>query len=200
VINWHSSIRVAALVVVVAGTAHAQSAAPAAQPLAAFDAATRNYVEMHRRLEDAVGRITINSSAESINRSMQALFAAIRAERPDAQQGDFFTPAVAELLRERVNRALFENGFSAADLLISERNVGIDPSLARFTVNGPFYWAFASMMFPCVIEALPRVPLELQYRIVGSDLLLIDVHVSLVVDILPGVLLPDEGVRNISRR
>lgn len=44
-------------------------------------------------------------------------------------------------------------------------------------------------MFACVIEALPPLPAELQYRIVGDDLVLIDVHASLVVDILPRALL-----------
>ena len=43
-------------------------------------------------------------------------------------------------------------------------------------------------MFPCVIQALPELPPELQYRIVGTDLILIDVHASLIVDILPSAL------------
>jgi hypothetical protein len=43
-------------------------------------------------------------------------------------------------------------------------------------------------MFPCVIQALPPLPPELQYRIVGDDLFLVDVHASLIVDILPGAL------------
>jgi hypothetical protein len=35
-----------------------------------------------------------------------------------------------------------------------------------------------------MIEALPPLPDELQYRIVGRDLVLVDVHANLVVDIL----------------
>ena len=32
---------------------------------------------------------------------------------------------------------------------------------------------------------LPRLPAELEYRIVSSELVLIDVHAGLIVDILP---------------
>jgi hypothetical protein len=37
-------------------------------------------------------------------------------------------------------------------------------------------------------DALPPLPSELQYRMVGGDLVLIDVHASVVVDILTNVL------------
>jgi hypothetical protein len=43
-------------------------------------------------------------------------------------------------------------------------------------------------MFPCVLAALPALPPELQYRIVGDALALIDVHAGLVVDVLPDAL------------
>jgi len=35
---------------------------------------------------------------------------------------------------------------------------------------------------------LPALPPELQYRMVGRDLVLVDVHASLIVDILPQAL------------
>ena len=43
---------------------------------------------------------------------------------------------------------------------------------------------------PCRLAALPPLPPELEYRIVGGDLVLIDTHASLIVDLLPRVL-PD---------
>ena len=55
-------------------------------------------------------------------------------------------------------------------------------------VNGTFPWVLATAMFPCVIAALPPLPPELQYRIVGDTLVLIDVHASLIVDLLPHAL------------
>jgi hypothetical protein len=47
-------------------------------------------------------------------------------------------------------------------------------------------------MFPCVLQALPPLPPELHYRIVGSTLVLIDVHADLIVDVLPYALVTTE--------
>ena len=52
-------------------------------------------------------------------------------------------------------------------------------------VNGSFPKTAAKPVLPCILGALPRLPEELEYRIVGSDLVLIDVHAGLIVDILP---------------
>jgi hypothetical protein len=182
------------LLAAAAGVGLAQSI-PQSRAVDAFTVATREYAEMHRRLERALAPAEVNSSVESINRTVAALAAAIRAERPDARQGDFFTLALAHELRARVNDALLEHGFTVADIFANEGFEGIDPATVRLRVNGAFPWALASMMFPCVIEALPPLPPELQYRIVSNALVLIDVHASLIVDILPNVL-ADVTVRN----
>lgn len=195
------AIRVAAplialLVAADATIASAQSQEPETPAVAAFTASITDYVRMHRRLEEAVGRIQINSSVEQINRSMAALASAIRVERAGARQGDLFTPVLARELRARINDALLEHGFTAGDVLASEREDWIERSSFQPQVNGPFFWVLATAMFPCVIEALPPLPSELQYRIVGNDLMLVDVHASLIVDILPNAL-ADETVRSL---
>ena len=48
------------------------------------------------------------------------------------------------------------------------------------------------MMPPDILHVLPPLPDELQYRLVDRDLVLIDMHADLVVDILPGAL-PDRA-------
>jgi hypothetical protein len=39
-------------------------------------------------------------------------------------------------------------------------------------------------MWPFLLEALPHLPHELQYRMIGRDLVLVDTHADLVVDIM----------------
>jgi hypothetical protein len=58
--------------------------------------------------------------------------------------------------------------------------------LARPGVNDRFAWAQGSFMPAFVLELLPPLPAELEYRFAGRDLVLIDVHAGLVVDILAG--------------
>jgi hypothetical protein len=56
------------------------------------------------------------------------------------------------------------------------------------TVNGAFPWLAGNAMWPFMIETLPALPAELEYRFVGRDLVLLDVRAELVVDILPAAL------------
>lgn len=176
----------AILIAVSAAFSNAQGAA--SDPAGAFMAATRDYAQMHRRLEGQIGPIEINSSIDQINRLIQQLAAAIRAERPDAKRGDFFTPVLASELRARINEALLADDFTADDVIRAGRLDGIDYERVALRVNETFPWILGTAMFPCVIQALPELPPELQYRIVGTDLILIDVHASLIVDILPSAL------------
>jgi len=175
--------------ILIAASALSSSAQGAAsEPVRAFMAATRDYAQMHRRLEQQIGPIEITTSIDQINRIIQQLAAAIRAERPDAKQGDFFTPALARELRKSISDALLADDLTADDVITAGRAHGIDYDRVALRVNATFPWVLGTAMFPCVIEALPELPPELQYRIVGTDLILIDVHASLIVDILPSAL------------
>lgn len=157
-----------------------------------FTEATRAYASLHRRAENNLPPLEVSSNPDTINRAVQQMAAAIRAERRDARQGDFFTDAVAVELRLRIAGALAADDFTAADVRATEAAEGADPAMVRLTVNGPFPWTHASAMFPCVLKALPELPPELQYRIVGSTLVLIDVHASLILDLLPYALADTE--------
>jgi hypothetical protein len=188
-----------ALLFVSVTLAVAQGPASPSQLVAAFVSATHDYAQLHRKLEGQIGSIDINSSVESINRTMAQLAAELREHRSGATQGDLFTPALAHELRLRIDDALRSNGFTTADVRDAGRAEAFDYSKIRLYVNDTFPWALAVAMFPCVIEMLPPLPPELQYRIVGDDLLLIDVHASIIVDLLPSVLMDDEPSREVRK-
>ena len=177
----------AMLLLMIAGGATGFAQSPD-ERVAAFQNATQDYAVMHRRLERPIGLIEFGTPVAEINRIMHELAAAVRAERTNARQGDIFTPALAHVLRARINDALLEHQYTADDVRGASRVDGIDYEHVRLEVNDTFPWILSAAMFPCVIEALPPLPPELQYRIVGDDLVLIDVHASLVVDILPRAL------------
>lgn len=183
-----AAVIAAVMIAATAAQAFAQTPDPGAQAVQAFERATRDYVQMHRRLESQIGAIQLNSTVAEVNRTIQELAAAIRAERPGAKQGDFFTPALATELRARINSALRDNGFTPGDVRQNERLEAIEADTGALRVNGTFPWVLATAMFPCVIAALPPLSAELQYRIVGDMLVLIDVHASLILDLLPHAL------------
>ena len=54
------------------------------------------------------------------------------------------------------------------------------------TVNGDYPAGRpVAMMPPCLIGALPPLPPELRYGLVGHDLILWDLHAGLIVDFVP---------------
>ena len=163
----------------------APSPESATQALTTLERTTRDYALMHRRLERQIGPIELATPVAEINRMIQELAAAIRAERADAKQGDFFTPALARLLRTRIHDTLYEHGYTVDDARASSRLGGVDYARVKLQVNGTFSWALGAAMLPCLIDALPPLPPELQYRMVDDLLVLVDVHASLIVDILP---------------
>ena len=172
-----------------AGFAHAQTAPDAA--MRAFTKATREYAELHRRLERQLPPLEMSSNPEVIDRAVRNLAAVIRDARPDMRQGDFFSDELGSRLRVRVADALAASGFTPAEVRATEHPT-IDPFQAPLKVGQPFHWIYGSAMFPCVRKALPQLPPELQYRIVGSTLVLIDVHANLVLDLLPHILAETE--------
>jgi hypothetical protein len=178
----------AVMVLLSAGAATAQPRYPDSDEVRQFVAATRDYARMHRRIESALGPLEVNADMTRIHRAVVQFAEAIRAERREAKRGDLFTPALGVELRWRIADALATHGFTPADVRAAEAADGTDPSLVSLAVNGPFPWGYASAMFRCVIEVLPELPPELQYRIVGDTLVLVDVHASLIVDLLPSAL------------
>lgn len=185
-----SGIAAALAVVMLAGApiALAQVSSDPSPAVREFTDATRAYALLHRQLERNVPALEVTSNPEAIHRAVQAMAAAVRAARADARPGEFFTDALAVELRDRIAGALAASDFTPDDVYANEAAEGIDAPMAPLRVNGSFPWLYATSMFPCVLDALPALPPELQYRIVGNTLVLIDVHADLIVDLLPYVL------------
>jgi hypothetical protein len=100
-----------------------------------------------------------------------------------APEGDLFTPAVAKVFRERIADALTARGFLPEEVTAASIEE-IEEGAPLPVVNGRFSWMRGAAMWPCVLSALPLLPDDVQYRIVGRELVLVDVHANLVVDIL----------------
>jgi hypothetical protein len=155
--------------------------------LARFHAAVGQYVTLHRRLERWLPPERLFDDAEEMFAARDALRSAILDARPNARQGDIFTPDVAQLLIDRLDLVIKEQGYDPADIL-ADINEERPPGIPGPEVNRPYPWAIASSMWPALLRALPILPPELEYRFSNRDLVLIDVHANLVLDILEGAL------------
>jgi hypothetical protein len=151
--------------------------------LSTFDRAIASYVEMHRRLDAGVPQ-WIPADPEMSAVASNKLAEAIRVERHDAAAGDIFGPEVGDFFRAR--------------LAIVGRAAGLEPTLdlplalddetpacsAAPAVHSRIGWATGVPVTEPVARALPSLPLELEYRVAGRTLVLVDVPANLVVDVL----------------
>jgi hypothetical protein len=133
---------------------------------------------------------------EDLFNAIQSLQAGIRAARPDARPGAFFTPAVSTLVRARLQQRLVVCGYTVEEVraFLNEERF---PGAPEPRVNRPFPWTVGSAMWPTLLAVLPPLPPQLQYRFVDRDLVLIDIDADLVVDVLRNALpAPGPRVRN----
>ena len=160
-----------------------------------FQQAADEYVLMHRYLERQLPSVKVTADTETLRQVIAAMTAAIRMARFEAKQGDLFSPAVADVLRYRIARNLDRQGLTPFDVRVDQLADTGPVGMPVLTVNGTFPWKLAAGMHPAVLQALPPLPPELQYRMAGCDLVLIDVHADLIVDILPYALADSEEIR-----
>lgn len=143
------------------------------------------YVGLHRRLEGPLPPEVMTTDPSALFASKRALAAAIRTARADAEQGDIFSPAMVRYFRILVADALKEGGIEDLLAVVEDENSVHIP--AAVNVDYPAGRSI-SMMPPCLLAALPPLPRELEYRFVGRDLILWDVHAGLIVDFVPNAI------------
>ena len=152
-----------------------------------FRSAVTKYVSMHRQFERYLPPPIDFTDPREAERSMRAMAEALRRARPLAVEGNIFRGGIAISIREAlafaVHRADPECQRTLGEVLtIPHAGVWSE------TVNDAFPWAMSRMPPTCIANALPELPVELQYRVVGGDLVLVDLHANLIVDILRGAV------------
>jgi hypothetical protein len=151
--------------------------------LAAYDTRIADYVALHKRLEGPLPPQQISSDMRVVREAMDALAREIRAARRHATRGEMFTPEVAAIFRVRIATCLPP---AEMEMIISEREEEDPVRLPAIHVNDRWPKGMPFIFVPPqLLSALPRIPAELQYRIVGHSLVLWDHHADLIVDILP---------------
>lgn len=154
---------------------------PTPQVPQAFVARINQYAEMHRLATGPLGPLVMCSDPEELLRQQSALGRAIRESRPNAREGDIFTPDAARYFRTLIA----EVAWRGLDLWGEvEDALAWDTEAAVVEVNAQVPWNAGPMMWPSVLWRLPELPPELEYRFVGRDLVLIDVDGNIVVDVL----------------
>jgi hypothetical protein len=156
--------------------------------LTEFNARIDQYVTLHRRLERSLPPEQMFDDWEEMSEARDALAHAIRDARPNAKAGHIFSPGFRALVTRQVEETLARAPYDLATVLAAI-NDEVVPGGPRVKINGRFPWEHVgAAMWPALLQRLPVLPRELEYRFVDRDLVLIDIHADLVVDILEDAL------------
>jgi hypothetical protein len=146
-----------------------------ARVLAAFQQHVTEYVETHRMAAVGLGDPILCADPEELSWQSATLAAAIRKARPTAVEGDIFTAAIAPTLRARIAAAVHAARIALAAANDDKRVLEVHATIPAGRWN--YSW------LP-ILRALPDLPPELEYQLVGRHLVLVDVRANLVVDVL----------------
>jgi nucleotide-binding universal stress UspA family protein len=133
-----------------------------------FQRTVDGYAFLHRQVERRLGM------AHHAPPGSDAMAIAMREARPGAMPGQLLTPDVVPVIRLALTRAA-----RAADCgppRVSGSAAHVHDSADR-----------TEPLPPCLLDALPRLPAELEFRWSGDALVLVDTHAGLVVDLISGL-------------
>ena len=155
----------------------------------AFEERVIQYVILHRLLEGPLPEPRTTWDIGELQMSMRGLALGIRMARAGAQQGDLIGPDVARMLRRRIAACLPAAEWAAIladNAAEAEEDENLPVPVPPLLVNmaWPEHVPFGFVP-PQMLAALPSLPAELQYRIIGTALVLWDHHANLIVDFLP---------------
>ncbi len=109
---------------------------------------------------------------------------ASRAASTHTNEGDIFTPAVADMFRMRLAEVMRGRDWAKIIGRIDDESW---PAAAP-VVNEPLRERAHNPIPSLVLPALPRLPAGIEYRMVGGDLVLWDADADIVIDVLPAAL------------
>lgn len=159
---------------------------PTAVTLADFRRHVDEYVALRNRLARNHGQLDETKSQAEIAARAAKLAEAIRAARATAKAGDIFTPAVSAILKK-----LIAADYRRTTPRMRASRMDAQEELPDFKpqANTLYPPTFPLATFPPpLLRVLPKLPDEVEYRIVTKYLILRDIEANLIVDVLPNAI------------
>jgi hypothetical protein len=156
-----------------------------AAALATMNDRLKAYIEIHKKIEDEVPKLPKDATPEQIDTHQRAFEQRIRAARANAKQGDIFGPEAQPVIK-RLLAAVF-SGPEGKQLLSSVLDE--NPAGMKLTVNMRYPDSVpVSTMPPEVLQTLPKLSEDMEYRFIGRHLILLDAHSHVVADFIPDAI------------
>jgi hypothetical protein len=155
-----------------------------AKALADFSQRVKAYADLHVKLEQTLPKLSKDSTPQEIDKHQRALAALVQKARATAKRGEIFGSA------ESVFRAICSRVFKGEDGAEIRASIN-DENMAgmKLAVNQRYPDTIPlSTIPPQFLEAVPKLPEEIEYRFIGDRLILLDGHAHTVADYIDNVL------------
>ena len=155
------------------------------QALSTMNDKIKEYIDLHTKLEATLPKLPEEATPQQIDKNQRAFEALMRKTRANAKRGDIFTPQ-AEPVIKRLLDSVFggPDGKQLKRSIMDENPVGI-----KLAVNGRYPDTVPlSSVPPQVLQTLPALSEDMEYRFVGDRLILLDTHAHVIADFIENAL------------
>jgi hypothetical protein len=159
-----------------------------AQALATMIDRLKDYVDLRAKIERSLPNLPKEATPQQIDQNQRGLEKLVREARATAKPGDIFTPEARPVI-QRLLASVFggPDGMQLKASIMDESQAA--PSAAKLTVNGRYPDTVPlTTVPPQVLQTLPKLTEDLEYRFIGDSLILLDVHAHVIADFIEDVL------------
>ena len=152
-----------------------------AAALATMNDRLKAYVDLHKKVEDELPKVPKDATPQQIDQHQRQFEKRLREMRKGAKQGELFTPDAEPVIR-RLLKAVFEgpDGKQLLATILDENPAGMKLAVnMRYPDEVPI-----STMPVQVLQTLPQLSEDMEYRFIGRHLILLDAHAHIVADFI----------------
>ena len=151
------------------------------QALATMNERLMRYLIIHKQLEQGLPKMPTQGTPEQIDAHQREFEKKMRDARKNARRGEIFTPEAEPVIR-RLLAAVFAgpDGKALMESVMDEQPLGI-----KLDVNGRYPDTVpVSTVPPGILQTLPKLTEDMEYRFVGRHLILLDTHAHVIADFI----------------
>lgn len=159
-----------------------------AQALATMNDRVKEYVDLHRKIERSLPGLPDRATPEQIDKNQRAFEVLMREARVTAKPGDIFTPEARPVIKRLLATTFGGPDGQQLRASIMDENP-VDPVALKLTVNGRYPDTVPlTTIPPLVLQTLPQLAEDLEYRFIGDWLILLDTHAHVITDFIDNAL------------
>jgi hypothetical protein len=156
-----------------------------AEALSTMNDRLKDYIDLHTKIERTLPSLPKDATPQQIDKNQRAFEVLMRNARATAKPGDIFTPQARPVIK-RLLATVFggRKGQQLKASIMDENPVGINFRVnARYPDTVPL-----SSIPPQVLQTLPKLSEDIEYRFIGDRLILLDTHAHVIADFIDNAL------------